>query len=129
MFNQLSERLTRVLKNLSGQGRLTEENIKETLRDIRMALLEADVALPVVKAFTDHIGERAIGQEVMDSLTPGQALIKLVHEELILQLGEHEELNLKTEAPAVILVAGLQGAGKTTSVAKLARLLLQQKKS
>lgn len=126
MFSNLSERLTRVIKNLSGRGRLTEDNIKDTLRDIRMALLEADVALPVVKYFIDHIQTKAIGTEVMDSLTPGQALIKLVHDELIIMMGEHcDQLNLATQPPAVILMAGLQGSGKTTTVAKLARWLQQ----
>lgn len=131
MFSNLSERLTRVLKNLSGQGRLTEDNIKDTLRDIRMALLEADVALPVVKEFIDHIQTQAIGIEVMNSLTPGQALIKLVHTELVKLMGEQcDSLNLSMQPPAVILMAGLQGSGKTTTVAKLARWLKQtQKKS
>lgn len=126
MFSNLSERLTRVLKNLSGRGRLTEENIKETMRDIRMALLEADVALPVVKDFVEHIQTKAIGVEVMDSLTPGQALIKLVHDELVTLMGEQcDTLNLQTQPPAIILMAGLQGSGKTTTVAKLARWLKQ----
>lgn len=131
MFSNLSERLTRVLKNLSGRGRLSEENIKETLRDIRMALLEADVALPVVKDIVDHIQTKAIGVEVMESLTPGQALIKLVHDELVVMMGaECDTLNLQAQAPVVILMAGLQGSGKTTTVAKLARWLKQnQKKS
>jgi signal recognition particle subunit SRP54 len=128
MFSNLSERLARVLKNLSGQGRLTEDNIKETLRDIRMALLEADVALPVVKEFVELIQTKAIGAEVMGSLTPGQALIKLVHDELVTLMGEQcDTLNLQTQAPAVILMAGLQGSGKTTTVAKLARWLKQTK--
>lgn len=131
MFNNLSERLSRVLKNLSGRGRLTEDNIKETLRDIRMALLEADVALPVVKDFVEHIQGKAIGVEVMESLTPGQALIKLVHDELVVLMGEkNDSLNLQTQPPAIILMAGLQGSGKTTTVAKLARWLKHtQKKS
>lgn len=129
MFENLSERLTRVLKNLSGRGRLTEENIKDTLRDIRMALLEADVALPVVKDIVDHIQSKAIGVEVMESLTPGQALIKLVRDELIQMMGETcDSLNLNTQPPAIILVAGLQGSGKTTTVAKLGRLLQQNVK-
>src|SRR5579872_6291521 len=115
MFQNLSERLTRVLKNLSGRGRLTEDNIKETLRDIRMALLEADVALPVVKDFVDHIQSKAVGAEVLDSLTPGQALIKIVHDELVIQIGEqNDSLNLQAQPPVVILMAGLQGSGKTT---------------
>ena len=131
MFSNLSERLTRVLKNLSGRGRLTEDNIKDTLRDIRLALLEADVALPVVKDIIEHIQSKAIGVEVMESLTPGQALIKLVHDELVTLMGEHcDQLNLSVQPPAVILMAGLQGSGKTTTVAKLARhLQLTQKKS
>src|SRR5579863_6065510 len=131
MFSNLSERLTRVLKNLSGRGRLTEDNIKDTMRDIRLALLEADVALPVVKDFIDHVQIKAIGVEVMDSLTPGQALIKLVHDELVLLMGEQNDtLNLQAQPPVVILMAGLQGSGKTTTVAKLARWLKQtQKKS
>lgn len=131
MFSNLSERLTRVIKNLSGKGRLTEENIKETLRDIRMALLEADVALPVVKDFIDDIQTKAIGVEVMDSLTPGQALIKLVHTELVKLMGNAcDSLNLQIEPPAVILMAGLQGSGKTTTAAKLALWLQNtQKKS
>jgi len=129
MFSNLSERLTKVLKNLSGRGRLTEENIEETLRDIRMALLEADVALPVVKDVVAHIKEKAIGVEVMQSLTPGQALIKLVRDELIAMMGEVcDDLNLSTEPPAIILMAGLQGSGKTTTVAKLARFLQQKHK-
>lgn len=129
MFTNLSERLSRVLKNLSGTGRLTEDNIKDTMRDIRMALLEADVALPVVKHFIEHIQANAIGVEVMQSLTPGQALIKLVHNELISMMGNHcDNLILNTQPPAVILMAGLQGSGKTTTVGKLARFLHQTHK-
>lgn len=130
MFNQLSERLNIVIKKLTGQGRLTEENIKDTLRDIRVALLEADVALPVAKEFIDHVQAKAIGKEVMESLNPGQVLVKLVHDELVAVMGAaNEELDLKAQPPAVVLMAGLQGSGKTTTVAKLARLLLSQKKS
>jgi len=131
MFSNLSERLTRVLKNLSGQGRLTEDNIKDTMRDIRMALLEADVALPVVKTFVEDIQAKAVGTEVMQSLTPGQALVKLVHDELVILMGEQcDSLNLQSQPPVVILMAGLQGSGKTTTAAKLARWLIQsQKKS
>jgi len=126
MFSNLSERLTRVLKNLSGRGRLTEDNIKETMRDIRMALLEADVALPVVKDFIEQIQTKAIGADVMDSLTPGQSLIKLVHDELVTLMGEQcDTLNLQAQPPVVILMAGLQGSGKTTTVAKLSRWLQQ----
>ncbi|MBX3709785.1 MAG: signal recognition particle protein [Gammaproteobacteria bacterium] len=130
-FNHLSERLNKVIKNLTGQGRLTEANVEDTLRDIRIALLEADVALPVAKAFIDQIKTKAIGKEVMESLKPGEVLIKLVHDELVATMGEYNEaLHLKTQSPAVILMAGLQGSGKTTTVAKLARWLKQsQKKS
>ena len=124
MFETISERLGRVIKDLRGQGRLTEENISTALREVRMALLEADVALPVVREFIEHIRVRALGQEVMSSLTPGQAVIKIVNQEMVSLMGEsNSELNLKTQPPAIILVAGLQGAGKTTTVAKLARYL------
>lgn len=131
MFDNLTKRLTSTLKTLRGSGRLTEANIKETLREVRMALLEADVALPVVKDFIEHVRERAVGKDVLESLTPGQALVKVVHEELISLMGEaNAELNLKVQPPAVIMVAGLQGSGKTTSVGKLARWLKEtQKKS
>ena len=131
MFDNLSDRLGGVLNKLRGQGRLTEENIKETMREVRMALLEADVALPVVRAFVDQVKEKALGEEVMKSLTPGQVLIKIVNDELIKVMGEaNESLNLATQPPAIVLMAGLQGSGKTTSVAKLARWLKEtQKKS
>ena len=129
MFENLSERLLRTVKNLRGQGRLTEDNIKDALREVRMALLEADVALPVVREFINRVRERAVGQEVLLSLTPGQVLIKIVHEELIRTMGEaNAELNLRTPPPAVVLMAGLQGSGKTTSVAKLARWLKERQK-
>ncbi len=129
MFDNLSERLTKTLKTIRGQGRLTEDNIKETLREVRMALLEADVALPVVKAFIDRVRRRALGQEVRSSLTPGQAFIKIVQQELIdVMGGASEGLDLATQPPAVILMAGLQGAGKTTTVAKLARWLKERQK-
>ncbi|MCK5639652.1 MAG: signal recognition particle protein, partial [Gammaproteobacteria bacterium] len=124
MFDSLTERLSRTLKNLRGAGRLTEDNIKDTLREVRMALLEADVALPVVRDFISQVKERAVGQDVMQSLTPGQALVKVVNEELVKVMGEAQaELNLRVKPPAILLMAGLQGAGKTTSVAKLARWL------
>jgi len=129
MFDTLSERLSKTIKNLRGQGRLDETNIKDALRDVRMALLEADVALPVVKGFIDQVRERAVGQEVMQSLTPGQAFIKIVNDELVKVMGEQNEaLNLQTAPPAVIMMAGLQGAGKTTSVGKLARFLTEKHK-
>ncbi|MGH8372545.1 MAG: signal recognition particle protein [Gammaproteobacteria bacterium] len=127
MFDSLSERLTRTLDLLRGSGRLTETNIRDALRDVRMALLEADVALPVVKSFTELVRERALGAEILKSLTPGQAFIKIVHDELIRVMGEGETvLTLNVTPPVVILLAGLQGAGKTTSAAKLARLLKEQ---
>ncbi|HED39084.1 MAG TPA: signal recognition particle protein [Chromatiales bacterium] len=129
MFDGLSERLGRTLKNVRGQGRLTEDNIKDALRDVRMALLEADVALPVVREFIARVKARAVGKEVLLSLTPGQAFIKVVSDELTVTMGEAcEQLNLSTQPPAVILMAGLQGAGKTTTVAKLARFLKQKQK-
>ncbi len=129
MFDSLSDRLNRTLKSIRGQGRITEANVKDTLREVRMALLEADVALPVVRVFVDHVRERALGEEVMQSLSPGQAMIKIVREELEKVMGEaNEELDLSTRPPAVILMAGLQGSGKTTSVAKLARWLRERKK-
>ena len=127
MFDNLSQRLQVTLKRLRGQGRLTEENTREALREVRMALLEADVALPVVKDFIDHVRANAAGQEVLASLTPGQALIKVVHDELVALMGAaNERLNLAARPPVVILVAGLQGSGKTTTVAKLARFLRER---
>jgi len=124
MFNQLSERLHSITKKLTGQGRLTEDNIEATLREIRIALLEADVALPVAIAFINDIKPKAIGKEVMGSLKPGEVLIKLVHDELVSLMGNYnEDINLQTTPPAVILMAGLQGSGKTTTVAKLANFL------
>ena len=127
MFENLSDRLGRVLKNLRGQGRITEDNVKDTLREVRMALLEADVALPVVRAFVDQVREKALGEEVMKSLTPGQVLIKIVNDELVAMMGEaNEALNLAAQPPAIVLMAGLQGSGKTTSVAKLARFLKER---
>jgi len=131
MFDNLTDRLGGALSKLRGQGRLSEENIKDTLREVRMALLEADVALPVVRTFVDQIKEQALGEEVLRSLTPGQVLIKIVNDQLIKVMGEaNESLNLAAQPPAVILMAGLQGSGKTTSVAKLARWLQEtQKKS
>ncbi|UQB42943.1 signal recognition particle protein [Thiomicrospira microaerophila] len=129
MFENLSDRLAKTMKSLRGQGRLTEDNIKDALRDVRRALLEADVALPVVKGFIAKVQERALGQEVSLSLNPGQAFIKIVREQLTETMGlEVEPLNFKVEPPAVIMVAGLQGAGKTTSVAKLARWLKEREK-
>lgn len=129
MFQTLSDRLTKTLRNLTGQGRLTEENIKETLREVRVALLEADVALPAIKQFIDDISQKAVGQEVLQSLRPGDALVKIVHDELVTLLGSSTaELNLQTQPPVIILMAGLQGSGKTTTVAKLSHLLQQNYK-
>jgi len=129
MFDNLSERLTKTFKSLKGQGRLTESNIKDALRDVRRALLEADVALPVVKEFIAKVQDRAVGQEVSTSLNPGQAFIKIVREQLTEVMGQEvEPLNFNVEPPAVIMVAGLQGAGKTTSVAKLAKWLKEREK-
>jgi len=129
MFDNLSERLQGTVKRLRGQGRLTEDNMREALREVRMALLEADVALPVAKAFVDDVREKASGQEVLASLTPGQAVVKIVHDELVHLMGDaNDELDLSVRPPAVILMAGLQGAGKTTTVAKLARYLKEKKK-
>ena len=129
MFDNLTDRLSKTIKNLRGQGRLTEENIKDALRDVRMALLEGDVALPVVKDFIERVRERAAGQEVTKSLSPGQMLVKVVNEELVHMMGDvNGELNLSVQPPAVILMAGLQGSGKTTSTGKLARMLKERHK-
>lgn len=129
MFDNLTERLSGVMKTLRGEARLTESNIQDALREVRMALIEADVALPVIKTFIEQIRQRAIGHEVLDSLSPGQALIGIVHQELIAIMGgEKNEINLNVTPPAVILMAGLQGAGKTTSSGKLAKWLMAQKK-
>jgi signal recognition particle subunit SRP54 len=129
MFDNLSGRLSQAARNLTGKGRLSEENIKDTLRQVRLALLEADVALPVVKSFIERIRERAVGEEVGKSLTPGQALIKIIHEELVTLLGsDTRPLDLKAQPPVIIFLAGLQGAGKTTTAAKLARRLIEKEK-
>ncbi len=129
MFDNLTSRLSVVIKTLRGEARLTEANIQDALREVRMALLEADVALPVVKEFIARVKEKAVGKEVMGSLSPGQALVGVVHQELIAIMGgEKADINLATVPPAVILMAGLQGAGKTTSSGKLAKWLMEQKK-
>ncbi len=129
MFDQLSQRLGKVLKQVRGQARLSEANIKETLKEVKKALLEADVALPVVKKFLEQVRKRAVGREVMESLTPGQVLIKVVQEELVHVMGdENQGLNLATSPPAVILMSGLQGSGKTTTTAKLAHWLQEREK-
>ena len=129
MFETLSDRLTKTARDLTGKGRLSEANVKDTVRQVRLALLEADVALPVVKSFVARVSERAIGAEVGKSLTPGQAFVKIIHAELTKVLGsETVPLDLRAQPPVVIFLAGLQGAGKTTTAAKLARRLISQEK-
>ena len=129
MLDNLTQRLSGVIKNLRGQARLTESNIQDAMREVRMALLEADVALPVVKELAAQVKQAAMGQEVIGNLNPGQAFIGVVHRELTKLMGEHNDaLNLTTTPPAVILMAGLQGAGKTTTCGKLAKLLRDQNK-
>ena len=129
MFQNLSEKLTNVVKEIRGQARLTEDNIQDALREVRMALLEADVALPVVKEFVERVRERALGTEVIGTLTPGQAMVRVVRDELTAIMGgESSALNFSAEPPVVILMAGLQGAGKTTTAAKLALRLKQNDK-
>ena len=124
MFNQLGDRLKRTFQDLRGRGRLTEDHVIDALRDVRVALLEADVALPAVKTFIDRVRSRAVGQEVTRSLTPGQAVVKIVYDELVELMGvKNDGLDLMAQPPAVVLVTGLQGTGKTTTVAKLARHL------
>ena len=125
MLENLTQRLSRVVKTLRGEARLTEDNVQDAMREVRVALLEADVALPVVRDFIAKVKEKALGQEVASSLTPGQALVGVVHDELALLMGgAHDGLNLATRPPAVILMAGLQGSGKTTTTGKLARMLV-----
>jgi signal recognition particle subunit SRP54 len=129
MFDRLTAGLTRALNALSGRGYLSEDNIADTVREVRLALLDADVALPVVKSFTEAIKSRAVGVEVTKSLTPGQAFIKVVHEELVRLMGEPSTgLNLRAQRPVVVMLAGLQGAGKTTTVGKLARWLMEKQR-
>jgi len=127
MFDRLTETLSAAVRSLSGRGRLSEDNIADTVRQVRLALLEADVALPVVKTFTDAVKARAVGVEVTKSLTPGQAFIKVVHDELTSLMGEASTgLNLRAQRPVVVMLAGLQGAGKTTTAGKLARWLIEK---
>ncbi|MEE9309770.1 MAG: signal recognition particle protein [Cocleimonas sp.] len=129
MFESLSDRLSGTIQKLRGQARLTDDNIKEAMREVRMALLEADVALPVVRTFIDRVKERAVGKEVLKSLSPGQVLVKIVNDELVEIMGQaNESLDLKAQPPAVVLMAGLQGAGKTTTAGKLALLLQDREK-
>lgn len=127
MFDNLTQRLSRVMKTLRGEARLTEDNIQEALREVRVALLEADVALPVVRDFIARVRDKALGQDVIGSLTPGQAAVGVVHHELVALMGEkNDELNLATQPPAVVLLAGLQGSGKTTTSGKLALWLRRE---
>src|SRR3954463_2893974 len=124
MASTLTERLSRLVKTMRGQARITEDNVQDMLREVRMALLEADVALPVVRDFIARVKEKALGAEVVGSLSPGQALVGIVNRELAATMGEGpgkptSELNLNAQPPAVVLMAGLQGAGKTTTTAKL----------
>lgn len=124
MFDTLSEKLQRIFKNLKGEGRITEQHLEETLKEIRIALLEADVNFKVVKQFTEGVKQKALGQDVMQSLSPGQQIVKIVHDELIEILGgENVRLNFASQPPTVIMLVGLQGSGKTTSTGKLARWL------
>lgn len=129
MASALTEKLSRLVKEIRGQARITESNVQDMLREVRMALLEADVALPVVRDFIARVKEKALGQEVVGSLTPGQALVGIIHRELAATMGEGvADVNLATQPPAVILMAGLQGAGKTTTTAKLAKWLIERRK-
>ena len=129
MFESLADKLELTFKKLRGQGRITEKNIDEALREVRLALLEADVHIKVVKSFLDAVKTKALGQDVLQSLTPDQQFVKIVRDELTTLLGgTHRELDLKTAPPVVIMLVGLQGSGKTTTLAKLARYLKQEKK-
>lgn len=129
MFENLTDRLSHTFRSITGKARLSEDNIKEALRDVRKALLEADVALPVVKLFIDQVRSRALGQQISKALNPGQQFIKIVEKELVDMMGQaNESLNLAQQPPAIVLMAGLQGAGKTTSVAKLAKFLKEREK-
>jgi len=129
MFENLTERLSRAVEQLGRKGRLTEDSVRETLREVRVALLEADVALPVVQQFIADVAQKALGKEILQSLTPGQAMIKLVHDELVQIMGqENAALDLRATPPVVVLLAGLQGSGKTTTTAKLARYLREEEK-
>lgn len=129
MFENLTDRLAKTFKNISGQGKLTEDNMQAALKEVRMALIEADVAIPVIKKFIGDVKEKALGKEVLSSLKPDQALIEVVNQELVHIMGESKaELNFKTQPPAVFLMAGLQGSGKTTSTGKLAKYLKEDEK-
>ena len=128
MASALTDKLSRLVKEIRGQARITEANVADMLREVRMALLEADVALPVVRDFIARVKEKALGQDVLGSLTPGQALVSIVNKELALTMGDGvADINLAAQPPAVILMAGLQGAGKTTTTAKLAKHLMEKR--
>ena len=129
MFETLTERLSTSLRNVAGTGQLTEDNIKDTLREVRMALLEADVALPIVRDFVARIKDKALGQEVLKELQPGQAFVKIVYDELTEMMGsENQQLEMTGKPPVIYLMAGLQGAGKTTTTGKLAKYLQDRHK-
>ena len=129
MASALTDKLSRLVKTLRGQSRITEDNVAEMLREVRMALLEADVALPVVRDFIARVKEKALGREVLGSLQPGQLLVSIVNQELAATMGQGvSDINLAVQPPAVILMAGLQGAGKTTTTAKLAKHLIDKRK-
>src|SRR3989442_1317505 len=129
MASTLTDRLSRLVKTMRGQARISESNVQDMLREVRMALLEADVALPVVRDFIARVKDKALGQEVVASLTPGQVLVSIVHKELAATMGEGvSDLNLAVQPPAVILMSGLQGSGKTTTTAKLAKHLIEKRK-
>src|SRR5690349_5217955 len=129
MASTLTDRLSRLVKTMRGQARITESNVQDMMREVRMALLEADVALPVVRDFIARVKDKALGQEVAGSLNPGQALVGIVHKELAATMGEGiSDLNLATQPPAIVLMAGLQGAGKTTTTGKLAKLLIDKRR-
>ena len=129
MFNQLSDKLSKTLKKITGQTKLTEKNIEDALREVRIALLEADVALPVAKQFIEKVKEAAIGQEINHKLNPGEAFIKIVHDELVIVLGsDHQEIDLNRKAPIIMMMAGLQGSGKTTTTGKLAKYFKEEHK-
>src|SRR3954462_9274949 len=129
MASALSDKLSRLVKEMRGQARITEANVQDMLREVRLALLEADVALPVVRDFVARVKEKALGQEVVGSLNPGQALVGIVHREMAATMGDGiADVDLTTRPPAVILMAGLQGAGKTTTTAKLAKHLIEKRK-
>src|SRR6516165_7788797 len=129
MASTLTDRLSKLVKTMRGQARITESNVQDMLREVRMALLEADVALPVVRDFIARVKDKALGQEVVASLTPGQVLVSIVQKELAATMGEGiADIDLAVQPPAVILMAGLQGAGKTTTTAKLAKHLIEKRK-